>query len=261
MHKTWEAIAVQRRVWGALFMREIQTRWGRRNLGFAWLFAEPLVFAFPILAMWSYIRPSLDRGIPIIAFTWSGYLPLLVFRHVTGGALFVVRTNSALLYHRAITPLDLFVGRCVLQAAGEFAAVFFSYVVLYVCGFLDWPDDVPLMLAGTLYMTWWALAVALVVAAMSERFEYFEHLWSPIAYMYMAVCGFMFLADWLPPTLRGVALAIDPPLHAYEMIRAGLFGHLVRTYADAAYLTYTLAGLTFVGLWLMRDIRQYIEIT
>jgi len=37
-------------------MREIQIRWGRRNLGFAWLFAEPLVFAFPVLLMWSMMR-------------------------------------------------------------------------------------------------------------------------------------------------------------------------------------------------------------
>ena len=33
-----KACAVQRRVIGALLMREIQLRWGRRNLGFAWIF-------------------------------------------------------------------------------------------------------------------------------------------------------------------------------------------------------------------------------
>src|SRR6266403_1411877 len=53
LRRAW---AVQKRVWGAAFMREIQLRWGRRNLGFAWLFAEPLVFAFPVLIMWSMMR-------------------------------------------------------------------------------------------------------------------------------------------------------------------------------------------------------------
>jgi ABC-type polysaccharide/polyol phosphate export permease len=48
---TWHAIAVQNRVWGALFLREIQTRYGRRNIGFAWLFLEPLIFAFPVPIM------------------------------------------------------------------------------------------------------------------------------------------------------------------------------------------------------------------
>ena len=38
--------AFQGRIVWALLMREIQLRWGRRNLGFAWLFCEPLIFAF-----------------------------------------------------------------------------------------------------------------------------------------------------------------------------------------------------------------------
>ncbi len=54
-----KACAVQRRVIGALLMREIQLRWGRRNLGFAWLFCEPLVFALPVLAMWSLLRTGM----------------------------------------------------------------------------------------------------------------------------------------------------------------------------------------------------------
>src|ERR1700693_276809 len=105
------ALAVQRRVLGALFMREFMTRWGRRDFGFAWLFAEPLVFALPVIFMWSRIRSPYEHGLPLIAFVWSGYLPLLIFRHVTGHALYTVRHNAAMLYHRPVTPLDLFIGR------------------------------------------------------------------------------------------------------------------------------------------------------
>ena len=78
LRRAW---AVQKRVWGALFMREIQIRWGRRNLGFAWMFAEPLLFAFPVLVMWSYLRSPFEHGLPLMPFVWSGYLPLLMFRH------------------------------------------------------------------------------------------------------------------------------------------------------------------------------------
>src|SRR6476619_2359513 len=92
-----QAWGVQKRVWGAIFMREIQVRWGRRNLGFAWLFAEPLVFAFPVLVMWSLMRSPYEHGLPLMPFIWSGYLPLLMFRHTTGRALYVVRQNGAML--------------------------------------------------------------------------------------------------------------------------------------------------------------------
>jgi len=252
------ALTVQKRVVGALFMREFMTRWGRRNLGFAWLFAEPLVFALPVIAMWSMIRAPFEHGIPMIAFVWSGYLPLLIFRHVTGHALYTVKSSAAMLYHRQVTPLDLFIGRQGLELTGNISACALSFLLLYMLGLIDWPYVYTLFLIGFFYMSWWSMAVALIVAALSERSEIVEHIWMPISYMYMAVCGFFFMASWLPTGLRGIALTVDPPLHAYEMIRGGLFGDRMQTFYDISYLTWLLAIVTVIGLWLMRDVRKHL---
>ena len=121
------AWAVQRRVIGALLMREIQARWGRRNLGFAWLFFEPLVFALPVLAMWSLMHHGANSGVPFLAFMWSGYLPLLMFRHVTSHCLYAVRSGGALFYHRDITPFDVVFARIGLEVIGNFAATALSF--------------------------------------------------------------------------------------------------------------------------------------
>lgn len=255
-----EILATKNGVWGAVFMREIQIRWGRRNLGFAWIFAEPLVFAFPVIVMWSLIRPATEHGLPMITLIWSGYLPLLVFRHITAGALYVVRYNSALLYHRRITPLDIFIGRCGLEVIGNTGAVAFSFLLLYFLGFMDWPANYPLFVVGILYMVWWSVAIALIVAAGSERTDVVEHVWSVMSYMYMPVSGFMYLAEWLPPSLRNVALTVMPSLHSYEMIRAGLLGNRIQTFFDIGYLSYVLAVLTLIGLWLMHSVRRHLEI-
>ena len=253
-------LSSQRRVLGAVIMREIQTRWGRRNLGFAWLFGEPLVFAFPVLGMWSYLRNPFEHGLPLVMFLWSGYLPLLMFRHVTGHALYAVRTNAALLYHRSITPLDIILGRCGLEAFGGLIAIASSYLVLHILGALDLPDDYPLFLAGVFYMAWWSIAIALIVAAWSERSDLVEHIWMPLSYIYMPICGFFYLAEWLPTRVRPLALTFIPPLHSYEMIRAGLLGHKIQTFYSPSYLTAVLSGLTLFGLWLVRDVRRYIEL-
>jgi capsular polysaccharide transport system permease protein len=255
-----EAWGVQKRVWGAIFMREIQVRWGRRNLGFAWVFAEPLVFAFPVLVMWSLMRSPYEHGLPLMPFIWSGYLPLLMFRHTTGRALYVVRSNGAMLYHRAVTPLDLIIGRCGLELIGALAAMTFSFFILFLLGQLDWPANYALFLAGTLYMAWWSFAIGLIVAAASEQTEIVEHLWLPISYIYMPLSGFFYLADWLPSTLRPIALAVLPSLQSYEMIRAGLLGNRIVTYYDVGYLTFVLAVLTLIGLKLVRDVREHLEL-
>ena len=39
-----DAWRVERRVIWALMLREMMTRYGRHNIGFLWLFAEPMLF-------------------------------------------------------------------------------------------------------------------------------------------------------------------------------------------------------------------------
>jgi capsular polysaccharide transport system permease protein len=254
------ALAAQKRVTGALFMREIQIRWGRRNLGFAWLFAEPLVFAFPVMLMWSMIRTPVEHGLPMMAFVWTGYLPILMFRHTVGRALYVVKFNGAMLFHRSVTPLDLVISRCGLELIGAVAATVFSFTILYMFGVLPWPHDLPLLLVGNLYMAWWCFALALIIAPLSERSEIVEHIWLPCSYMYLPISGFMYMAVWLPIPLRNAALTALPCLHSYEMIRAGLFGDQIQTFYDIGYTTAYLAVLTLIGLWLMRNIRRHLEL-
>ena len=58
---------------------------------------------------------------------------------------------------------------------------------------IDW-TIVFVYLVGILYMGWWSLAVALVVAAWSEQTDLVEHIWPPMSYMYLPICGFFYLA-------------------------------------------------------------------
>lgn len=253
-------VSVQCRVVSALLQAQFVARWGRKNLGFAWLFAEPLVFALPVLTIWSFVRAPYEHGLPITAFVWTGYLPILIFRHVTGAAIFTFRSTTTLFYHRQITPLDVFLGHQGLEAIGNLSSAVFSFIVFYALGMIELPVNYPLMLLGFIYTTWWSLAIALIVAAAGARSEIVEHIWSPISYLYMFFSGFMFMAAWLPNGLRHIALAIDPPLICYEMIRAGMFGHKVQTYYDIPYLTFLLLVLTFIGLWFTRDVRKHLEL-
>ena len=254
------AFVVQKRVVAALFMREFMTRWGRRNLGFAWLFGEPLVFAVPVLFMWSMIRAPIEHGLPMIEFIWSGYLPLLIFRHVTMHSIYAIKSNASMLYHRQVTPLDLFIGRQGLELMGNLSASAVTFLLFYLLGLIQWPHDFALFLTGFFYMGWWSMAVALIVAALSERSEIVEHIWQPISYMYLPICGFFYLAQWLPPTWRDLALTVVPSLHAYEMIRGGLFGDRIEAFYDISYVSWILAILTVIGLWLLRDVRKHLVI-
>ena len=73
---------------------------------------------------------------------------------------------------------------------------------------------------GYFYMIWWSVVVALIVGALCERTDWVQQVWMPYSYLYMMFSGFFYLADWLPPSLRNVAL-YQPYTQAYEIIRHG----------------------------------------
>src|ERR1700745_1998988 len=116
-------LAVQFRVIGALTIREIYTRVGRESLCVAWVVAEPLVFAVPVLFMWSAIRGSHEHGIAVMPFLWSGYLPILLFRHLGGRILFFIRANVPLLYHQRVKIFDIFLARAQIEIFSNLTAL------------------------------------------------------------------------------------------------------------------------------------------
>jgi capsular polysaccharide transport system permease protein len=253
-----KSLAIQCRVLGALIMRETYTRFGRENLGFAWIFAEFLVFALPVIVMWSFIRGRFEHGLLVVPFVWSGYLPILLFRHMGGRMIYAVRVNISLFYHRNVTPFDAVIARMAIEIIGNYGAAAFSFLLLYSIGVADWPRDTPLLFLGYFYMTWWCVAVGFVIAAFSERTVVFEKVWSPFSYMYLPVSGFFYMAAWLPPAIRQTLLTFMPALPCYEMIRSGLFGPAVRVYYDIPRLTFMLAAITLFGLLGLRDVRRYV---
>ena len=259
MSSFWRGLLIQKRVVGALLIREVYTRFGRESLGFAWIVGEPLIFALPVLFMWQAIRGSHEHGIAVMPFLWSGYLPILLFRHLGGRILLFIRSNSMLLYHRRVTIFDIFLARALLEIGGNLTALLVSFLVFYAVGVVAVPRDLPTFYLGYFFMIWWSIAAALIIGALCERTDWVQQIWMPYSYMYLIFSGFFYLADWLPPSLRNVAL-YQPYTQAYEMIRAGVFGRSITTYGDPTYTTFALAALTLFGLWLLRESRKYLVI-
>src|SRR5215471_14513773 len=162
-------LATQFRVVGALLVREIYTRFGREGLGFGWILVEPLVFAVPVLLVWSVVRNPYEHGVPMMPFLWSGYLPILLFRHIGGRMLLFVRVNAGLLYHRQVTIFDIFLARCLLEVTSNLMAVVASFVFFYGVGLLEFPRDLPMFYLGYIYMIWWSSVIGLIIGGLSER--------------------------------------------------------------------------------------------
>src|SRR6478735_9076197 len=110
--------AVQCRVVGALLMREILTRYGRHNIGFLWLFVDPMIFTLGVTGLWTAMRTVHGSDLPIVAFAVTGYSSVLLWRNMPARCINAITPNLSLMYHRNVKVLDVFASRLLLEAAG-----------------------------------------------------------------------------------------------------------------------------------------------
>lgn len=244
---TASAWKVNGRVVGALLLRETVTRYGRNNIGFLWLFLEPMLFTLLITVLWTALRDIHRSDIPIAAFALTGYSAVLLWRNMPSRCIRALSANRALLFHRQVKMLDVYVSRILL----EFAGVTFSFValgaLLWAFGWIDPPEDVLKVLYAWLLLSWLGAGLALLLGSVSERNSIVEKLWAPTTLILFPLSGAAFMVDAMPPRVQEILLYL-PMLHGSEFLREGFFGSKVKAVYDLGYLIAFNLVLTFFGL-------------
>ncbi len=245
-------------IW-ALMLRELATRYGRNNIGFLWVIGEPLSFCIGVLILWRFIKGPFENGLGVVAFTLSGYMPTILVRHMVMYSLNAVKMNNGLLYHQQIAVLDLFAARMALECIAVSMGFFLLTLVLLPFGLVPVPVNLRLVYEGWFIIALTGCGFALITGAISEIFEIVERIVGVALYILVPLSGTFFLADWLPPDARRLALLL-PFLNCAEMIRAGFFGPAINPHYDAAYATLFGAVMTVVGLLALRYVRARVEV-
>ena len=252
------SFAIQRRVIGALLLREIMTRYGRHNIGVLWLIVEPMLFTLGVAGLWTVAKMHTFTNIPIIAFAITGYSSVLVWRNTASHCAKAIEPNLSLMYHRNVKVIDIFLSRALLELIGATASFTILTVFFASIGAMSWPHDLVPILGGWLLLCWFAVGLGFIVGAISERSETFERLWHVFTYLMFPLAGAVFMVDWLPTALQNAVLWV-PMVHGVEMVRHGYFGDIVPTYENPAYLAAVDLILTLVGLALVREAGNRVE--
>jgi capsular polysaccharide transport system permease protein len=249
-------------IMGALIMRELATRYGRNNIGFLWIIAEPIAFAAGVSILWSQIRPPYENGIRLVPFIITGYLPLILMRQMVGFSVNAVKNNNSLLYHRMINPLHLILTRCLIEFFGVSMAAILIITLYNTLGFMGFPTTFVgflLIYQGWFLLAWVSLGLALCMAALAEIFEFVERFIQIITYIAIPISGAFFMASDMPPKLFRLSMAL-PLIHCWEMIRRGYFGDSVVTIYNTFHELIWATLLTFSGLIFVQFVRERIEV-
>jgi capsular polysaccharide transport system permease protein len=256
--ETLRGLRRQARVVHALLLREMQTRFGRNQLGFLWLFLEPLLLAGAIAVMkWLAGMGEIHPGVSVFVFALAGYLPYFTFRAIICRAPGTLNSNMTLLYHSSIKLIDVVLARHLL----EMAAIL-TVMALIVVGFSIWADlqanSIPTLFVGLLLLFAFANGLGLIAAAAAAASEMADRLIHPLVYLSLPISGALVSLHSLPPWMRELYL-LNPQANIHEMVREGFFGHLVPSYYDVGYVLFWVAMVNLLGLAGLRAVRPTLR--
>ncbi len=239
-------------------MREILTRFGRHNIGFLWIFFEPMMFTVGVLMLWTLTKATHGSTLPITAFAITGYSPVLLWRNCANRCALAILPNQALLYHRNVRVVDFFFARLLLEISGATMSFTFLSVLFIAAGMMKPPEDLTMIIGAWLHLAVFGTGLALIIGALSERSEAVDRIWHTVAYLMFPLSGSIFMVSWLPEKFQKVILLL-PMVHGTEMLRGGYFGSLVKPHYSIPYMVFSDMILLLIGLYFVRDASMRVE--
>lgn len=247
---------VQRRVIFALLMREVMTRFGRHNLGFLWLFFEPMLFTLGVTALWTATKSVHGSTLAIVPFAVTGYSSVLLWRNMPSRCIGAVEPNRTLLYHRNVRVLDIYLARLLLEIVG--ATMSFATLTLFFSGigWMDLPEDILKVLFGWVMLAWFGSALAIFLGSLSEEYEIVDKLWHPASYLLFPLSGAAYMVDALPKAAQNLALTL-PMVNGVEVLRDGFFGSRIHAIYDIQYMAIFNLVLSAFALVQLKKISKF----
>lgn len=258
-HKLRNSWAIQVRVIHALMIRELITRFGRENIGFLWIMAEPLLFAGLVGIMWHFMKGATEHGVSIVAFVGTGYIPLTLFRHCVARSVASLSANQSLLYHRQIKIVDFILARFIIELLGGMMAYLFMALFLILIGEFPIPENLGLLLAGWLLYGLFCFSICLILAPLSEISEAMEKFIPVTTYLMIPFSGSFYMVSWMTPGTRDFLL-LSPFVNAMEMMREGIWGGKVTAYYDPWIPIGCSIIFAIIGLALCRHVRRILTV-
>lgn len=254
-----QALSVQGRVVGAILMRELHTRYGRENIGYLWLIAEPLMLG-SIIALLHSGQSAHSGTINPVALTVTGYTIFIMFRGIVNRAEGTLHGNLPLLYHRMVSVFDIALARALLEAAGTFMAFTILLSFIIAIGYASPPERPLMLLAGIAYIFFFSFGIAMIIIGGTHDNSLLERLVHPFSYFMIPLSGAFYQVAWVPEPYRHLLL-YNPFPQMFELVRYGQFDVATLEYVDFTYITAWTLVLNLLGLITIRAVRKRVHLS
>lgn len=250
MRSSWD---IQKSVIRALIMREMKTRFGAYNLGYAWALLEPLAHVLVMVFIFTAIKARKGLfGVEFALYFAAGIITFKLFSNVAKSGSAAVSANKGLFNYRQVKPFDAFTARAILESAITLASFIVLLLLFFWWGYeINFKDPLAALLVFILLiLLGLGLGLLLGTATLytSDATKISNLLFQPLYFL----SGVIFPIGLIPQPYQSWLL-LNPIAHAVELVRESWFGVTFAEGVSLSYLsTWTLCTLT-VGLLAYRS--------
>ncbi|XID75570.1 ABC transporter permease [Alkanindiges sp. WGS2144] len=253
--KPRSGLAVQYAAIRALFLRELQTRFGHYRLGYLWAILEPGLQVVFFLIIFGAVMKRVIPGMDYSLFLINGMLPFFMFMRSATRALSVVESNRGLFSYRSVKPIDALIARTALEAALYFGVyLLFSGILLWLGKDISF-SNLPFLLLCWLLLFIFSIGFSLIMMVIGDLSEEIGKFIGAIFFVFYLMSGIIYSVHIIPVEYQGYILW-NPIVHCIESMRHAVAPGYPVNHVSMIYFFECLIGILFFGLLLYRGFEK-----
>ncbi|MBO9440140.1 ABC transporter permease [Sulfitobacter sp. R18_2] len=240
---------------GALVLREMSTRYGRRPGGYVWALIQPLGTIILLAFAFSLLQKSPPLGTSFLLFKATGMLVIQVFTGLGNSVGQSLSYSKALLFYPRVSWIDAVIARFLLNTL-----VLLCVVVIILSGImifegirtvLDWPK----IIVSAAMTAALGLGVGCFNCYLFMRYPVWQNIWGIVTAPLFLISGIVFLYEDLPLLAQKV-LWYNPLLHLTGLLRDGFYPVYTPSYISLSYVGAWILIPMVTGLLLLRQFNR-----
>lgn len=245
------ALAVQYAAIRALFLREIQTRFGHYRLGYLWALIEPSVqlafFVFVLGTVMTRVLPGIDYSV----FMVNGMLPFFVFMSASTRALSAVESNQGLFSYRPVKPIDAVIARTLLETLLYFVMYILFTIILFWMGKEINLSNIPFLLLCWVLLVIFTFGFSLILMVIGDFSDEIGKFIGVAFFLLYMMSGIMYSLHTIPVDYQPY-FTWNPIVHCLESMRHAVAPSYPVDHIDFSYFVKSTIVVLFIGLLLYR---------
>jgi capsular polysaccharide transport system permease protein len=246
----------QLQVLRALVLRDINSRFGNKRMGYIWALINPVLGVIALLVVFTVRQRGGPGALPMLVFIITGFPMFFGFSAMWNG-INTNRTDGILMFPQ-VTMMDLTISKLIL----EFLTNSVVYLIIAI-GFililgLQLPADPINVLMCYWGCMWIGAGLGISNSAVRRVIPMIDVVLGPIRRLGIFISGVIFTATELPAYILPY-FSWNPVFRCIEMARQSWYPNYLSPIYDPGYVVVVGIGLFGFGIITERFTRRYID--